>query len=550
MAGPWEQYKSAGPWEQYGAPAPAEDAKQPKSIMRRTADELAGLVRGAGSIGATIMTSLDAAARAIGVQNSLIGRTDRREAMDAALRDLGADTGSNAFAAGKIGAEVAGTLGVGGVLGNLARAAGAAPAAVNALTSAGMTTGQALPRALDLGIRTAAGGAVGGASAALANPDDAKAGVLFGGATPGAAKLAGMAGTAVGKAMRGPQQSPQMVDAIKSAQELGLVLPPSQANPSMLNRLLEGSAGKLTTAQNASAQNAAKVNQIAARELGLPADTVLNAEVIGNVKTAAGALYDAVSSAGVVRPGASYMAALDDIAKPHVLAAKGFPKAAPSPVIDMVDSLRTEAFDAASAVSKIKELRATADKAFASRDSELGRAAKSAAKALEDALEGHLKVIGEPDLLNQFKEARKLYAKAVTVDKALNKGSGNVNAQKLAADLQKGKPLSGDLKRVAESAGQFRTAFKPVDQMGSLPQWSPLDLYGGVGSGGLLTMLTGNPAAMGMAAMPLVRMGARKAALSAPVQNRLLQSAGEDILSDQSMQQLLYRAAPQLLSGQ
>lgn len=524
-------------------------AQAPKSIMRRTADELAGLVRGAGSIGATFMTPVDAAARAMGVQNSLIGRADRREAMDAALRNLGADTDSNAFAAGKLGAEVAGTLGVGGFLGNVARAAGAAPAAVNALTSAGMTTGQALPRAVDLGIRTAAGAAVGGASSSLVDPNDAKAGVLLGGAIPGASKLAGMAGNAVGRAIRGPQQTPQMADAIRSAQDLGLVLPPSQANPSLLNRLLEGSAGKLTTAQNASAQNAAKVNQIAARELGLPAETALTSEVLGNVKTAAGSLYDAVSNAGIVRPGASYMAALDDIAKPHVMAAKGFPKASPSPVIDMVESLKTEAFDSASAVSKIKELRATADKAFASRDSELGRAAKSAAKALEDALEGHLQTIGEPELLGQFKEARKLYAKAMTVDKALNKGSGNVNAQKLAADLQKGKPLSGDLRRVAEAAGQFRTAFKPVDQMGSLPQWSPLDLYGGVGSGGLLTALTGNPAAMGMAALPVVRMGARKASLSAPVQKRLLQSAGQDILSDPSMQQLLYRAAPQLLNG-
>ena len=55
------------------------------SATETARDLVAGGVRGAGSIGATILAPIDAAARAVGVQNDFIGRDDRREQMDAGL---------------------------------------------------------------------------------------------------------------------------------------------------------------------------------------------------------------------------------------------------------------------------------------------------------------------------------------------------------------------------------------------------------------------------------------------------------------------------------
>jgi hypothetical protein len=132
MAAPWEEYAGtkadSKPWEDYGpakgsAPTIADQAK---GLLGNLA---AGAVRGAGSIGATILTPVDAAARALGVQNDFIGRTDRREAMDGGLREMGADTDSLAFKGGKLGAEIAGTAGVGGALANGVRVLGATRAA-------------------------------------------------------------------------------------------------------------------------------------------------------------------------------------------------------------------------------------------------------------------------------------------------------------------------------------------------------------------------------------------------------------------------------------
>lgn len=160
-----------------------------------------GLVRGAGSIGATLLAPVDAAARAVGIQNDFIGRDDRRAGMDAGLQSMGADPSSLAFKAGKLGGEIAGTAGVGGVLAKGAQAVGAAAPVVQALATGGMRAGGAtgLPNAL---ARAAGGAAVGGASAGLVDPADAGAGAAIGAALPGVMQIAGKAGAALGNQVR------------------------------------------------------------------------------------------------------------------------------------------------------------------------------------------------------------------------------------------------------------------------------------------------------------------------------------------------------------
>lgn len=173
---------------------------------------VAGGVRGAGDVGATLLTPVDAAARAGGVQNDYIGRTDRRQAMDDGLQTMGADPDALLYKGGKLGAQIAGTAGVGSVLAKGAQAVPAltraVPNLVPALQSGGFKLGQeATTKAQMLAnalTRTGAGAATGGAMAGLVNPEDAGTGAVLGGAMPGAFKLAGelgIAGNKTGKAM-------------------------------------------------------------------------------------------------------------------------------------------------------------------------------------------------------------------------------------------------------------------------------------------------------------------------------------------------------------
>jgi hypothetical protein len=141
--------------------------------------------------------------------------------------------------------------------------------------------------------------------------------------------------------------------------------------------------------------------------------------------------------------------------------------------------------------------------------------ARAAASQIEDSLENYTKSLGRDDLLPALRDARQLIAKSYTVQKALNPVSGTVDARALARELKKGKPLSDELRTVAEFAAQFPKASQVTETMGSRPQISPTDM----GVAGIISAMT-DPSAMSAL---LVRPTARAAALSNAVQNNLIQ---------------------------
>lgn len=444
---------------------------------------------------------------------------------------------------GQLVGEVGATLPVGGLL---AKGLSAIPAVgtkaaplIEAIRTSGGGGG-------GLATRATGGAIVGGTGSAMIDQESAGMGAAIGGAIPvvgaGISRLLPSAAT----------QTPEVVAAINAAREAGYVIPPTQANPTLVNRLLEGTAGKLTTAQNASARNQAVTNKLAARSLGLADDTPITPELLSNIRSTAGEAYEAIANSGVVNTRViggltdtgilkfsnKYSEALDDIAKPFITAAKGFPEAKPSPVIDLVNSMKSNSFDTSSAVSMIKQLRTGADDAFRSGNTDVGRASRSIANLLENTVEDHLKKIGSADLLKEFRNSRQLIAKTYSIEKALNQTTGSVDAAKLAGQLQKGKPLSGELKQAAQFAQAFPKAARTPEQMGSLPQLSPLDVTAGAGISAILQ----NPAYLATLG---VRPAARSAALSPYVQNRLVQNPN-DI---SQLLELLRTATPPAMTG-
>lgn len=332
-------------------------------------------------------------------------------------------------------------------------------------------------------------------------------GTIGGVATPIMSKL--------GSLLRGPEQSAQMAGAVEKAREAGYVIPPTQAKESLVNRVLEGTAGKISTAQNASAKNQAVTHKLVSKALGLPEEEVIVPEVLNNIRSVAGKAYENIENIGTIKPSKDYMEGLNQIAGKALKAQAAFPNAKPSPLIDLTESLKTNEFDGAAAVAKIIDLRDAADTAFAANQKLLGKANKKAADLLENEIEKHLEKTGQKEMLDEFRNARQLIAKTYTVEKALNTVTGTVDARSLARQLMKGKPLSDELKTAAEFAAQFPKAAQVTEKMGSLPQVSPAD----VGYAGILGAMT-NPKALAALA---VRPAARAAALSEPVQNRLIQ---------------------------
>ena len=275
------------------APTLADQVKQ------QGANLIGGAIRGAGSIGATILAPVDIARDlAAGKGLTLQGNRDRRQAMDEGLRDLiGADPDSLLYRGGKLGAEVAGTLGAGGVAGNVLARAGASPALVEATRTAGMSAGGA-----GLPTRMLGGAVSGAASAGLVDPSEAVQGAGIGAALPPAVNAIGRVGSAVGSAARklAPAASPEVAALADRAQQLGIPIPADRIiNSKPVNALaasleyvpfsgrgatVEAMHDGLNTALSKTfGQNSPNVNQAlrqAATDLGGKFDAVLKSNTV------------------------------------------------------------------------------------------------------------------------------------------------------------------------------------------------------------------------------------------------------------------------------
>ena len=381
------------------------------------------------------------------------------------------------YGAGRIAGIVAPAMTGAGAIGQIPSFAKAAPLVQNAAlgaVSGALTPEETGKTGTELYKEQSKQGAIGAGLGAALTPLQKLAGVL-----------------------RGPEQSAQMANAVEKARQAGYVIPPTQANESLINRALEGTAGKITTQQNASAKNQEITHKLVSKALGLPENEVILPEVLKDIRKEAGGVYNEISQ----------------LPKKDAIL--------PSSVMNRAGSAE---IDPAKMVYDLKLIRNNADGYFnaykrSANPEDLAKAqqAKAAATKIETDLESYAKSLGREDLLPALRDARQLYAKTYTVEKALNPVSGTVDAKALARELKRGKPLTEELKQIAEFAAQFPKAAQTTELMGSRPQISPAD----VGVAGLATILT-NPKALAALA---VRPAARAAALSEPVQNRLIQSA-------------------------
>jgi len=251
-------------------------------------------------------------------------------------------------------------------------------------------------------------------------------------------------------------------ETLTKALDEGYKVPPSTVNPSAKNQVLESIAGKAATQQAVSSQNAAVTDKLARRAIGLSKDTPLTVEATQNVRREAyDQGYKPIKSAGVVSTGKLYRDALDNIEAQYQGASRSFPGAVKNEVAEMIAPLRKRVFDAGDAIDMTKVLREAADKSFVTGDKALGNAQRAAATAIEDQIErGLAGKANSTKMLEDFRDARQLMAKTYTVENAIKEGGGNVDANKIARELQKGAPLTGDL----ETIGRFANVYSKANQ--------------------------------------------------------------------------------------
>lgn len=460
--------------QQFGQPKAAPEVPQASALGSSGENFLAGVGRGMTRAGLAVKQGVGMAGEAIGIP----GAAGLRQSADASLADMEAtDAELMGTGAGKFGS----------VIGSTAVAApgffipGAQSVAGSALV--GGTTGALLnPGSIEERGREALIGTVGGGGGALLGK-----GVQAGAKTV----MNRAAATATAKATQNASRDAAAV----SAKGAGYVLPPATVNPTKLNRAAEGFAGKITTAQQASIRNQEVTDRLVRESLGLAPDKPLNLQTMQEIRKEAGQAYAALDDLHITAD-AQYARALQGISSRQTKAAEGFPGSPGGQLESEVNALWSPSFTGGQATAKISLLRESARKAKAGGDGTLAKGLNDAANAIEDVIDRNLQATGQPQLLQNYRAARELIAKTYSVEKALNEGLGTVSARKLAAQLAKGKPLSGGLKTAAQAGQAFPKATAEVTE--SMPGVSPLDFAVGTmgaaaGSPAGLSLLVGRP---------------------------------------------------------
>jgi hypothetical protein len=325
---------------------------------------------------------------------------------------------------------------------------------------------------------------------------------------------------------------------LKEARRVGYVVPPSTANPTVTNRIAESVSGKAATQQSATVRNQKVTNRLVRQELGLPQGAPLTVKTLDGIRKRAGTVYAAIKGSGEIATDKQFLDELADLSRSADEVSADFPDlnfAGSAEVKALQDGLLKDRFSANGAIEAIKKLRAEASKNLAWNVEDpskkaLGLAQREAAGILEDQVIRHLQANGQGPLAQQFEKARQTIAKTYSVQSALNEGTGNVVATKLATQLRKGKPLSGNL----EVAAKFASAFpKAAGEQTTSPGVSAVDALIGMGGGAVI-----DPSLFGL---PLARIAARGAVLSKPYQGAM---TAPGYSPNNALLEMLRRTAP------
>ena len=281
-------------------------------------------------------------------------------------------------------------------------------------------------------------------------------------------------------AIKTAEQEPTNI-AIQQAIKAGFRLPPSIAGGSV-GRTLEGISGKIQTNQGFSRINARKANRIAADEVGLSERQSLTEPNLKQLKETAYKPYEEVKKLGRIGADDEFKAELLTVTERSKEVAADYPEDFNKEVAREIRKFDKPSADASAMLDRIKSLRERSSRNMKSLDSdkfELGLAQKKIATAMENLIDRSVAKTN-PTAISDLRAARVQLAKIYNIEDALTPG-GNVLGSVLKRQLDRGVPLSGGLKQIAETYGAFPSVMQSVERVGGELPFSALDyLVGGV----------------------------------------------------------------------
>lgn len=342
---------------------------------------------------------------------------------------------------------------------------------------------------------------------------------------------------------RGAELFPKALEARKA----GYVIPPSlmAKNPGALSKVMSDIGGDTKTKQFASIKNQDVTQHLAKDALGVPQNTQLTPQTFDAIRANAGKAYqDLENSVHMIYPNSEFTNSIKGLGAATSEAAKYFPKYVHNAKIeDLSKELsNTQGFSPRAGLEMVKRLRFNSnDHLHAKGDPELhalGISEREAADSIDKLIGDNVAAFGPPDAFGKYQQARQTIAKSYDLEAATNMATGEVDANKLGTLYRRGRPFTGPLKTIAETALAFPSSVQKFSKVGNAENIGPLDFFEASAAAS-----TGHP---GLAATVLAKPAVRATALSEKVQNRLAgipSKAREPILTEKG-KTIAKKAAP------
>jgi hypothetical protein len=276
-------------------------------------------------------------------------------------------------------------------------------------------------------------------------------------------------------------RSAEIARVLQQGQEAGLRVPPSQTNPSALNRILESIAGKAATQQRASAINQDVAYAAAQRHAGIPGSPLTEANLEAARKAAA---------------------------EPYRQLAGMNPQ-----IAGWLEKWKDANFNARMQQTFFER----------SGNPEAYQAASAAKSAANDAIR-HIEALAGQGSKEALQAARQQIAKIHSVENIMRGSS--VDPAALVRQVNKGVPISGELANIARFAQDFPKAMQAPQVGGSVGVNQLMPWLGGGGGAALGGVLGGPGGAgagslLGAAATQAIPPALRSVILSGPYQRMM-----------------------------
>lgn len=286
-----------------------------------------------------------------------------------------------------------------------------------------------------------------------------------------------------------PLKSLVRMDTLKAAQQLGLDVPPSMKGSGVIERGLESIGGKADVARVMSSRNREAIQVAARREAGIPADQPITEDTLAAARQQIAIPYREISN---ISPRAKSAFEGMQSAREE---AKGYWREFNGPNHPM------------SAKKEAMRLDAKAD-------------------AYEKVIDLEAQKIGNPGLVDAMQMARVRLAKNYQIERALNVGTGEIDARQIGRTVDKlgTKAITGDLQTIGKFAQAYPDFVQPKAAATDVSMLRPYLALGAAGGGYAGSQhYTGSPYGAALGILPFLSPAARGIALS-----KLMQSGALD----------------------